>query len=160
MTINGDRVRNSETYLYPSQQNTPTKVDIGWSVIGSPNVKIELLPLGEQTELAGNVPYYIEGDRERITLKVTNELGEQQTQTVQIQPYKSNSPRQTSDNKSSSTKLPNRANVPEVPNTAEDELPTTDSGVIPPPPTQFGIDDSGDRTPVKLNPLEVSPKAN
>ena len=160
LTINGDRVGNSETYLYPSQQNTPTKVDIGWSIIGSPNVKIELLPLGEQTELAGNVPYYIEGDRERITLKVTNELGEQQTQTVQIQPYKSNSPRQTSENKSSSTKSPDRPNVPEIPNTAEDELPTTDSGVIPPPPTQFEPDNSGERTPIKLNPLEVSPKAN
>ena len=161
-TIDGERIENGETYLYPKQENIPTKVDIGWSVVGNPNVKIELVPLGEQTEMNGSVPYYLEGDRERIALQVVNELGEQQVQTVQIQPYESNSPRQSSTRESGSIELPPppvspTQPIPELPNVSEETLPATDTEVTV-PPTQ--LPDDSDISPIELNPLEIAPKAN
>ena len=160
LSINGEAIADGKTYLYPEQKNIPTKVDLGWSVTGSPNVKIELLPLGEQTQMNGSIPYYLEGDREQITLQVTNELGEQQTQTLRIQPYESNSPANSAQKPRSV--LPAPLNTPQLdaPSVPEETFPTIDSGIIPPPPTQFEPGNINDISPTKLDPLEIAPRAN
>ena len=164
LTVNGKAVENGGAYLYPNQPNTTTKVDLGWSVVGSPNVEIELDPLGKQTEMSGSVPYYLEGDREKITLNVTNELGEQQTRSIQIEPYKSNSPRlpSRSDRFPRSIEPPTPPSSPNAPNNSSEVLPEADSGAIPPPPTQPESENFRNQPTekIKLSPLEISPKAN
>lgn len=153
-TIDGERVESGKTYLYPRQGEKPTKIDLGWSIAGEPeNLKVELLPIGEQENLTGSVPYYLQGDRETITLQVTNELGEQKTQTLQVQSYKSNSSTPLSSDRLPSTK----STVPNLPPTNS----TTDSK-LPPPPNESNLEVSPtpEISPTKLQPIEIAPKAN
>ena len=150
-TIDGERVERGKTYLYPKLGNKPTKIDLGWSIAGEPeNLKVELLPIGEQ-ELSGSVPYYLQSDRETITLQVTNELGEQKTQTLQVQSYESNSSTSPLNNRLPSTK----STVPVPPTTS-----STDSK-LPSPPNELNLEISPiPESPTKLKPIEIAPKAD
>ena len=153
LTIDGEKVENGKTFLYPRQTDQPIQIDLGWSVTGEPeNLQIELLPIGELDNLSGSIPYYIQSDRETITLQVTNESGEQKTQSLQVQSYKSNSSTSTlpSRNSSASSKL-----TPVDPSTTSDS-----NSKLSPSSTDTSKIDNNNFSPTELNPLEIAPKAN
>ena len=99
-TINGKEVKQGSTYLYPRQKGAPVILDVAWSVKGGNNLTIQLLPFDGKQKPKDSLRYSIpaESNREKLTLKVTDRLGQQQTRSILVQPYISNSPATSTDN--------------------------------------------------------------
>ncbi|NES65741.1 MAG: hypothetical protein F6K24_10970, partial [Okeania sp. SIO2D1] len=122
-----------------SSEGTPVFIQLGWKVEGGEGIKVELQPLADVVQPEGSMTYMISQApfSETITLQVTNSLGEQESRSIMIQTYQSNS--------SSQSGSPSQFAFPKT-----GELETPKSGVVKPVPIKPG----------RLEPIEIPPKSD
>lgn len=77
--VNGEEVKQGDTSLHARNKGIPVILDLAWSVKGNKDLKVEVLPLEGEQQASGSLQYTLppETNRESITLRVTNQQGEQ-----------------------------------------------------------------------------------
>ena len=116
-----------------SKGGAPVFIQLAWKVEGGEGIKVELNPLIGVVQPEGSMTYTISEAplAETITLQVTNSLGEQETRSIVIQTYESNS------------SSPSQFSFPKT-----GELETPESELVQPLPSE----------PSRLEPLEIPPQ--
>ncbi|MEL7039716.1 MAG: hypothetical protein AAFO04_29540 [Cyanobacteria bacterium J06592_8] len=124
-----------------SSEGTPIFLQLAWKVKGGEGIQVELQPLAGVIQPEGSMTYTISQAplTETITLLVTNSLGEQETRSIVIQTYESNS------------SSPSPFSIPKT-----GELETPESGIIQPLPSQPGRSFPSESE--GLEPLEIPPQ--
>ncbi len=118
-----------------SPGSAPVFLQLAWKVEGGEGIQVELQPLIGVIQPEGSMTYTISQAplAETITLQVTNSLGEQETRSIVIQTYESNS------------SSPSQFSFPKT-----GELEKPESDFIQPVPSE----------PSLLEPVEIPPQAD
>ena len=92
--INGQQIKSGSTYLYSHKSGVPSFLKLTWLVQGGNDLNVQLLPIGVKQPKNGSLNYSLPPNIERqtLTLKATNQIGETKFHSIILQPLESNSP--------------------------------------------------------------------
>ena len=98
-TANGQNIATKPKLICAiSQGRKPNDINLSWQVHNGEDIKVELLPFGDLNKTQGSLPIALSQSpsSQTITLKVTNNAGEQKTQSVVIETVEAKPSSQTS----------------------------------------------------------------